>query len=185
MPTNLIGTFAGRVQLEKVRPDEAVTVAVTVKSGFIVKQGDVIGEITASGLYRRRTRATVNTGAFATNAATGQVLDASVFAVGDVLKNAAGDTVGTIQSIDLTTTPHTITLTGNAAEAVAVAADVIGSDGSQVAKGISGKETDGTQDTPIDVFIGGFLDESKLRGLDASAKTELNGASVAGGIFKL
>jgi hypothetical protein len=87
-----------------------------------------------------------------------------------------------VQSVDKVA--NTVTLTGNAAVAVAAGVDVVASDGSQVSKAISDKTTDGVGDTPINVFICGLLKESKLRGLDASAKAELSGASVAGGIFK-
>ena len=136
--------------------------------------------ITASGLIRRRTRAAVTGTAFAVDSPTGTVDDASVFVAGDVLKNAAGVTVGTILSI----ASNTITLTGNAAVVVATAANVYGSDGSQVAKGIAEDASDGVGDTPMNVFIGGYLDESLTLRLDATAKTELGGATVAGGIFK-
>ncbi|MGA9768273.1 MAG: hypothetical protein WBV94_04480 [Blastocatellia bacterium] len=184
MPSKTTETFGKRVALEARRSDLLVLVGVMIADGFIVKQGDVIGKISASGEYRRRARATVNTTAFATNSPTGKVLDASVFAADDVLTNEDGDNVGTIESIDLTTTPHTLTLTGNAAVAVAAGADVLGSDGSQIAQGISDSETDGTEAVSVPVIIGGYLDESKLRGLDSTAKTELAGASVAGGVFK-
>lgn len=184
MPTKTIETFPERKQLEALGGHPSAAVGVTVANTHIVKQGDVIGKITASGKYRRRTRATVNTTAFATDSPNGQVLDASVFKVGDVLKNVAGVTVGTIQSIDLTTTPDSIVLTGNAGVAVAAGADVLGSDGSQVAQAVADQETDGTADVPIAAIISGKLKESELRGLDASAKSELAGASVAGGVFK-
>lgn len=185
MPSKVIDTFAARVELEARRADLAVRVGVMVALGFIVKQGDVIGKITSSGKYRRRTRATVVTTAFATNSTTGKVDDASKFADGDVLKDKDGTTVGTIAVGGRNLTTNVITLTGNAGVAVAVGADVLGSDGSQVAGGVSDDETDGTVDANISVIIGGYLDESKLRGLDSTAKTELAGASVAGGIFKI
>lgn len=184
MPTKIIETLPDRVQLEALGGHPSAAVSVTIGNGFVVKQGDVLGLITSSGKGRRRTRATVNTTAFATNSPNGQVVDASVFKVGDVLKNAAGVTVGTIQSIDLTTTPDSIVLTGNAGVAVAAGSDVLGSDGSQVAAAISDQETDGTEDVPVAAIISGKLKESLLRGLDTSAKTELAGASVAGGVFK-
>lgn len=184
MPSKTIQTFPKRAALEAVKPELVAAVPVTVKSGHIVKAGDVIGKITTGGLYRRRTRtATAGTG-FADNSPNGQVVDASVFKAGDVLKKTDGTTIGTVQSVDITTNPDTVVLTGNAAVAVAAGVDVVGSDGSQVAQGISDTETDGAEDTTITAIITGLLDESKLRGLDASAKAELGGASVAGGIFK-
>ena len=183
-PTETKETFPAKVPLELVRPELAVLVPVTIKSGHIVKQGDVLGKITVGGLCRRRTHTPAAGTGFATNSAVGQVEDASVFKAGDVLKNVAGTTIGTVLSVDPTTNPDTVTLTGNAAVAVAAGAAVLGSDGSQVAAGVSDHETDGAADTPIAAFIAGFLKESLLRGLDSTAKIELGGASVAGGIFK-
>lgn len=180
MPTKTIETFPERSQLELIRPDLSVSTQVTVKDGFACEQGDVLGKITASGLYRRRTQADVTGTAFAINSATGTVNDASRFVVGDVLKNAAGTTVGTI----LTIVGNTITLAANAAVAVATGAKLFGSDGSQVADSIADKECDADGDTTINVLIGGYLDEAKLSGLDSTAKTELGGSSRANGIFK-
>lgn len=180
MPTKTVETNAAKVPLERVRADLAVLIGLTAKNLFVIARGAVVGVITASGLIRRRTQAAVTGTAFSTGAATGTVDDASVFVVGDVLKNAAGTTVGTILSI----AANTITLTGNAAVNVATGANVFGSDGSEVAKGIAESGSDGVGDTPLDVFIGGYLDESQILRLDATAKTELGGASVAGGIFK-
>jgi hypothetical protein len=179
MPTRTVETFPERKQLERVRPDLTASVAVTVKNGFRTQQGDVIGKITADGFYRRRARTTVGATAFATNAPTGTVADASVFAVGDVLKNA---NIGTISAITIAT--NTITLAANAANAAATGTAISASDGSEVAAGIADKDADGSGNTPVNAIITGLLDESQLRGLDASAKTELGGVSVAGGIFK-
>lgn len=180
MPTKTITTFGQKVALEARRPDLAELVGVTVKNGHTVQQGDVVGEITADAMFRRRTRAAVTGTAFATNSPTGTVDDVSVFKVGDVIKNAAGATVGTISAIDTAT--NTITLAANAAVAVATGANVFGSDGSQIAKGISDATTDGTE-TGIPVFVGGLLTESLIRGLDTTAKAELGGGSRAAGIF--
>jgi hypothetical protein len=144
----------------------------------------VIGTISASGRMRRRTRAVAAGAGFATTAATGQVDDASVFTAGDVLKNAAGTTIGTVAVGGVNTQTNMITLTGNAAVAVAAGAAVLGSDGSQVAQAISEDETDGTAEAGIAAIISGLLVEAKLRGLDSTAKAELGGASVAGGTFK-
>lgn len=184
MPTELIQTYPERKQLELVRADLAVQVNATAKNGFAIQQGDVVGKITTDGKIRRRSRTTVGATPFATNSPTGTVADASIFTAGDVLKDAAGNTVGTIAAGGVNTATNTITLTGNATTAVATGAAVMASDGSQTAQGIADKDSDGNGDTSTSVFIGGFLDESKLRGLDATAKTELGGASVAGGVFK-
>jgi len=180
MPSKVIETNAARVPLEKTRPDLAVQTGVTAKDEFPIGRGDVVGIITTGGLARRRTQAAVTGTAFATNSPTGTVDDGTVFAVGDVLKNAAGTTVGTIQSIS----GNTITLTGNAGVAVATAANVFGSDGSQTAKGVADEGADGEGNTPIRIFIGGYLDETLINRLDATAKTDLGGVSTVGGIFK-
>ena len=184
MPTKTVETHAERDPLEAVRPDLAVIVPAVAADGHMVKRGDVVGAISASGKVRRRTRTTAAGTGFAVDSPTGRVEDASVFVANDVLKNAAGATVGTVQSVDTTTTPDTVTLTANAAVAVAAGAAVLGSDGSQVAQAISDDETDGAGDANVAVYISGPLKESKLRGLDATAKAELGGASTVGGIFK-
>jgi hypothetical protein len=180
MPTTQIENYGAKTPLEKTRPDLAVLTGMTAKDGHAIGRGDVVGVITASGLIRRRTRATVTGTAFATDSTTGTVDDASVFKVGDVIKNSAGATVGTISAIS----GNTITLGANAAVAVATGANVFGSDGSQTAKGIADEGSNGTGDTPISVFISGLLDESQILRLDSTAKADLAGASVAGGIFK-
>jgi hypothetical protein len=182
MPTQTIETIAAKQPLEMLEARLSPAIPVTAKNAFAVGRGDVIGIITSGGLARRRSRATVTGTAFATNSPTGTVDDVSVFVAGDVIKNAAGVTVGTIQSIVVGT--NTITLTGNAAVAVATGANVFGSDGSQVAMGIADEGSDGVGDTPIRVIVGGYLNESLLLRLDATAKTDLAGSSRAGGIFK-
>lgn len=182
MPTKTIDTYGQKKALEIIKSELAGKTGVVAKEGFPIAKGDVIGIITTGGKARRRTRASVTGTAFATNSATGTVDDASVFAVGDVIKNAAGADVGTILSINTST--NTITLAANAAVAVATGANVFGSDGSQVAKGIADNTVDGVADTSLDVFVCGLLDEAQILRLDATAKTELAGASMAGGIFK-
>lgn len=180
MPSKVIETNPAQVALEALRADLAVFVAATVKDGFSCSAKEVMGEITSSKLLRRRTRSLVTGTAFATNSPTGTVEDGTKFRAADVLKNAAGATVGTIQSIN----GNTITLAANAAVAVATGAAVYGSDGSEVAKGISGKGSDGVGDTPMDVMISGFAVEADIIGLDSTAKDELGGKSTVGGIFK-
>lgn len=180
MPSKVVETNAAQVPIEAIRADLAVFVSGTVKDGHSCSAKEVMGEITSSKLLRRRTRSLVTGTAFAANSPTGTVEDATKFKAGDVLKNAAGTTVGTILSI----AANTITLTGNAAVAVATGAAVYGSDGSEVAKGISGKASDGVGDTPIDVMISGFAVEADIIGLDSTAKSELGGVSTVGGIFK-
>ena len=184
MPSKLVETYAARVALEARKPELACQVGVTMRNGAACMQGDVIGVVTATDKYRRRTRALATGSGFATTATTGTVDDAGVFVAGDVLKNSAGVTVGTIAAGGVNTATNTISLTGNAAVAVAAGAAVLGSDGSQVAKAISDRDSDGSGEASVDVFVCGLLLESKLRGLDATAKVELGGASVAGGIFK-
>lgn len=184
MTTTLKETFPRRDALEAVRTELATRVPAVIALGFVVLRGDVLGVITASSKLRRRTRAVATGSGFATTSATGTVDDASVFAAGDVLKNAAGTTIGTVAANGVNTQTNTITLTGNAAVAVAAGAAVLGSDGSQVSAAISDDETDGTADVNASPIICGLLVEAKLRGLDATAKAELGGVSTIGGIFK-
>lgn len=180
MPSKTIETHPERTPLEARNSELASLVGVTARNGSAIARGDVVGQVTTGGKYRRRTRAAVTGTAFSTASATGSVDDATVFAVGDVLKNSAGTTIGTIQSI----AANVITLTANAAVNVATGANVFGSDGSEVAKGIADEASDGVGDTNIPVFVCGLLVEALCLRLDATAKTELAGASVAGGIFK-
>ncbi len=185
MPSKTVQTFAQRVAMEALRPDEAVKYGVPGAQGFAIKQGDAVGVITASGKAHRRSRTAAAGTGFAINSLVGQVVDSGVFVHGDVLKNEGGETIGTVDTVDATQNPNIVTLTANAQVVVAAGDAVMASDGSQVAQGISDVETDGADDqTSIEVFIGGYLVESRCRGLDASAKEELNGASVIGGMFK-
>lgn len=180
MPSRVIETNPAQVALEAMRPDLAVWVPGTVKTGFACSAKEVLGEITASKLLRRRSRSLVTGTAFATNSPTGTVADGALFRAGDVLTNSAGANVGTIQSIS----GNTVTLAANAAVAVATGAAVLASDGSQVAKGISGSGSDGNGDTPMDVCISAIVTEADIIGLDSTAKTELGGQSTVGGLFK-
>ena len=184
MPTKTVEEYGERIQLEAVRENLTVSVPVTVKNGFKCEQGDVLGRITSSSLYRRRSRTTVDTTAFGTGSATGKVADPSVFADGDVLKKVDGTLVGTIAVGGINLVTKIITLTANAAVAVADGLPIVASDGSQIAEVIADKDSDGNGDTPINAFIGGFLEEAKLSGLDSTAKDELGGKSTANGIFK-
>lgn len=181
MGKQLVETFDTQYSLETRRPDLTVNVAATVKDGFACQKGDVLGEITSSGLMRRRSRSLVTGTAFATTSPTGTVADGSVFKVGDALTNAAGAAVGTVQSI----VGNTITLAANAAVAVATGAAVLGSDGSQIAAVIAEEGSDGNGDTPINVITQSpALDVSKLRGLDDSAITDLGGKKLPGNLLK-
>ena len=184
MPSKLVETYGERIPLEARKSELACQVGVTMRNGAACVQGDVIGEVSASGMFRRRTRALATGGGFGVGAATGTVDDASVFVAGDILKNAAGAVIGTIAVGGVNTATNTITLTANAAVAVAAGAAVLGSDGSQKASAIADEAADGLAETQIPVFVCGLLVESRLRGLDDTAKAELGGASVAGGIFK-
>lgn len=184
MPSRTVETYGEITPLEARKPELACQVGITMRNGAACQQGDVIGEVTATEMYRRRARALATGGGFALNSATGTVDDASVFVAGDVLKNATGGVIGTIAAGGVNADTDTITLTGNAAVAVAAGAAVLGSDGSQKAKAIADEASDGVGETQIPVFVCGLLLESRLRGLDDTAKAELGGASVAGGIFK-
>jgi len=182
MPTKIVETHGRKELLEAIKPELAALVPLTIKDGFAVERGRVLGVITAEGLGRKRTRTPATGAGFAVNSPVGHVADASVFVAGDVLTKADGTNIGTIQSVNISA--NTVTLTGNAAVAVTAGADVLGSDGSQVAQAISDDASDGVGNTTVSVFISGLLKQAKLIGLDASAKTELSGASVAGDIFK-
>ena len=184
MPTKTIETSPERKSLETVRADLAVLLPLTIVAGHACAFGDVLGVIASSGFGRRRTRTTVDTTAFAVDSPTGKVADASLFKDGDVLKNVNGVTIGTIAVGGVNLVTRVITLTGNAAVAVADGMPVLGSDGSQVAKAIADAGSDGDGNTPIDVMIGGFVKESSVNGLDATAKTELGGVSTINGVFK-
>lgn len=185
MPKELIETIGKQVSLETRRPDLTVNMGATVKDGYACQKGDVMGEITASGLLRRRTRTTVDTTAFATNSPTGKVADPTLFKDGEVLKNSAGATIGTIAVGGINLTTRVITLTGNAAVAVADGAGVYGSDGSQVAQCIAEEGSNGVGDTSINVITQSpALDISKLRGLDDTAITELGGKKLLSSYLK-
>jgi len=187
MPTKTIQTFTEKQPLQLTKPELSAKLNLTIADGFAVAEGDVVGSISGGGndgLGRRRSRTTAAGAGFADNSNTGRVTDASVFVEGDVLKLEDGTTIGTIDSIDTTTTPDTVVLTGNAAINVAAGDAVMASDGSQIAKGIADDAVDGDGKTPIGVFVCGVLDEAKLRGLDASAKQEMGGASMVNGAFK-
>jgi hypothetical protein len=178
--TKIIGSYQDQRSLAEIREDLLVSINATVKNGFACSRGEVMGVINSDGLARRRSRSLVKTTAFATNSANGTVEDGTKFRVGDILKNAAGTTVGTVQTI----VGNNITLAANAAVAVAVDAAVLASDGSELAKFIVDDGSDGTEDVPVGAIVGGFLKESMLIGLDATAKSELGGTTLPGGIFK-
>ncbi len=186
MPTKTVEEYGRRTSLAATRPDLMVMVAQLLRDESVVLRGDVIGIATATGEGRRRTRTLAAGTGFAVDSPVGRVADAGVFRAGDVLKNAAGTTIGTVQSVDETTNPDSVTLAANAAVAVAAGAVVRCGDGSEVAKGISDDETDGGADTSVSLIIAApALRESKLRGLDDSALAELGGARVGVGIVKL
>ena len=186
MGTKTVETYGRRESLAAVRADLVVSVPLLLRDGSIVQQGDCIGVATATGEGRRRTRTLAKGTGFAVDSPVGRVEDASLFRAGDVLKTANGTTIGTVQSIDTTTNPDTVTLAANAAVAVAADAVVRCGDGSEVAAGVSDDTTDGSEDTSVSLIIAGPLKASKLRGVDASALAEMGGALVAGGrIVKL
>lgn len=185
MGKQLIETYEDQFSLETRRPDLTVNVPATVKNGFACQKGDVLGEITSSGLMRRRSRTTVDTTAFGTGSATGKVADPTVFADGDVLKKVDGTTIGTIAVGGINLVTRIITLTGNAAVAVADGVPVVASDGSQIAALVAEDGSDGNGDTTINVITQSpALDISKMRGLDDTAITELSGKKLPGNLLK-
>jgi len=185
-PTRTIETFGERIPLEEVRADLAVSVPQSVKAGSRIRRGAVLGVVTADGYTRERSRSKAAGTGFSDASDTGQVADASVFAVGDELTLEDGTAIGTVESIDTTTTPDTIVLEANAAVNVAVDDAVMASDGSQVAQSIADEAVAATEtlDTGLSVYIAGFLKKDQLIGLDASAIVELGGAVNPNNIFK-
>ena len=109
-----------------------------------------------------------------------------MFVADDVLKLEDGTTIGTVLSVDKSTTPDTVTLTGNAQVNVAVGDAVLGSDGSQVAQAIADEAVAASEgiDTTLSPYIGGCLKKDQIIGLDESAITELGGAMKPNNIFK-
>jgi hypothetical protein len=184
MPQEIINTYARRVQFEAVGGHKLLQVPMTVKAGTGVDRGVICGVKTADGYLRPRKRTLAAGAGFSDASPTGQVTngDGVRFEVGDVLKNEAGETIGTIQAIDVTTNPDTITLTGNAAVNVAVGEAVMASDGSEVAACIADEAVASTEtkDTQLSPIFRGAIKSSLIIGLDDSARAELNGRSVAG-----
>jgi hypothetical protein len=184
MGTRTTRTFTEKVSLAFTRPEDLIIVNGTTKDGFAVSQGSVIGQITASKLLRRRSRTLATGAGFADDSNTGHVVDASVFAIGDLLKNEGGETIGTIQAVN--TAANTIALVANALVNVVAGEAVLASDGSQKAGGISDDAVDGDGDTPIGVIVDGPpLNAALLEGLDDSAVAEMGGALMVGGLLKL
>lgn len=186
-PQQTINTYARREQFEAIGGHKLLQIPLTVKAGTSIRRGAVCGKKTADDYLRERKRSLAAGTGFSDASPTGQVTngDGSRFEVGDVLKNEAAETIGTIQAIDITTNPDTITLTGNAAVNVAVGEAVVASDGSEVAACIADEAVASTEekDTQLSVIIGGPIKESLIVGLDDSARAELNGKSFPGGIF--
>ena len=181
-------TFPDRVPLEAISGFKSLQIPLTVKAGTAIRRGSVCGVKTADGYLRERKRTLAAGTGFSDAAPTGQITngDGGRFEVDDVLKNEAGETIGTIQAIDTTTNPDTITLDANAAVNVAVGDAVVASDGSEIAACIADEAVASTEtkDTVLSPHIGGALRESSLIGLDDSARAELNGKSFPGGVFK-
>ena len=128
MPTKVTNTFPEREPLEAMRADLAVKDSATMANGSACQRGDVLGVTTADGLLRRRTRDFADGAGFVTTSAVGYFEDSGKFKPGDVLKNAAGTTIGTVAAGGINAQNNSITLTGNAAGAVAVGAANFGSD---------------------------------------------------------
>ena len=187
MPTTDVATFPNEIPLEARRADLAALVAVTIATGFLVNRGDVLGAITSganAGFYRRKSRTTTNGAGFSNASPIGHVVDASVFVPGDVLTSSTGTALGTIAANGVDPVNNLVTLTGNAANNLAAANDVIATDGSAIAQGVANEGCDGTAATPLAVFVMGLLLAASLRGLSTSSIAELGGALVADGIFK-
>ncbi len=187
-PQETINTYSRREPFEAIGGHKLMRIPLTVKAGTAIRRGAVCGVKAADSYLRERKRTLAVGAGFSDASPTGSITngDGVLFEVGDVLKNEAGETIGTIQAIDVTTNPDTITLTGNAQVNVAAGEAVLGSDGSQVAACIAEEEVASTEakDTQLSVNIGGPIKESLVIGLDDSARAELNGKSFPGGVFK-
>lgn len=184
MPTSDVAIFPTLVPIEATRPDLAALVPVTIAQGFLVSRGDVVGAITSSGLYRRRSRTPTNSTGFSNASPLGHVVDASVFVPGDVIATSTGTAIGTVAANGVDPVNNLITLTANAANGVAAGIDVVATDGSAVSQGIANAGSDGTAPVPVPVFLTGVLLAASIRGLSASAIQELGGALLAAGTFK-
>jgi hypothetical protein len=184
MPTRTTRTFEAKASLAFTKPEDLIIVNGTMKDGFAASQFSVLGQITASKLLRRRSRTLATGAGFVDSSNTGYVVDASVFAVDDVLKNEGGETIGTIQVVN--TDANTVALVDNALVNVAADEAVLASDGSQKAAGIADDAVDGDGDTPIGVIVDGPpLNAALIEGLDDSAVAEMGGALMVGGLLKL
>lgn len=186
MGTKLTKTFEEKPSLAYTRPEALIIVNATAKDGFALSQGSVIGQITSSKLVRRRSRTAATGTGFADNSNTGQVVDASVFAIDDELKLEDGTVIGVVASINTAASPNSVALDANAAVNVTAGDAVMASDGSGKAAGIADDAVDGDGDTPIGVIVDGPpLVAALLEGLDASAVSELGGALMVNGLLKL
>jgi len=185
MPTKLIEEWPERVPLEAHRADLAVQIPLTVKSGFAILRGSVLGVITASKLMRRRSRSNASAAA-AANQKVIAVDDAAVFAVGDALTLEDGTAIGTIAAAGVNIDDNEVTCVDNLAVEVADGDAILASDGSQVAAAIANEAVAAAEaaDTVLSPYIGGLLKESLMVGLDESAKLELGGVSLPGDVFK-
>lgn len=190
MGTTVKQTFPDRDSL--FLQGQGILFGETIADGFACAKGDVLGKITSSGKVRRQARAIAGSGGFSTGSNTGHVADDGLgsadanpalrFAAGDVLKDEEGVTIGTVDHV---TAPDVVVLTGNAAVNVAQGDAVLGSDGSQTAKGVANEANDGSGDTGVPVIVDGILDPAKVRGLSAAAMAQMSGSLMAGSSFKL
>lgn len=178
-PTTTIETWPERIPLESRKAELAVQVSMVAKTGFEILRGAVLGVITASGFLRRRT-----CGVADADAATNQKVivldddsDASVFVAGDVLKNRGGETIGTVAVGGISTEDNSITCVDNLAVAVTAGDEILGSDGSQVAKVIANEAVKATEtaNTNLSPYAAGILKVDQLSGLNDSAVEELKG----------
>jgi hypothetical protein len=168
--------YISQKEIVKTEPELIVALPCTVAADAVLGNldvGTVLGLVTGTGKVRRVTRAPVKTGgAFATSAATGSVIGASViFKAGDVLVKASdASAIGTVQSV----AGDVITLTGNSAQVVAQGTDILVTGGSGVAYGILREVTDARlQDQFAARIISGFLNKDQLIGLTAQGMVEM------------
>lgn len=170
--TNQTNRWSGVNPLEFSKPEVAVKLRGTVAAGLKVRRGAVVGRVTGRKSVVREVPVSKATGSgFVATSPSGTVENGALFVVGDVLKNDAGQTVGTISAI----AGNTIVLQANAAVAVAANAVVKVLDGSEKAVAIAEDETDGKDNTPISIITAGVLKRELIIGLTSQAVEDLRG----------
>lgn len=144
---------------------------VLLKGTGLYRKGQVLGKITASGKFRKRTSTTLHVAVVIGNT-TITVHDAAPFVAGDAITVEAEAL--TVASVDTTTNVITTTTAATAAHAIDSA--VVCTDGSKDAVLILGDDYVDTTDTDMEVsgYVGGDFVEAQIIGLDTAGKTALS-----------